>query len=115
MTELVSAELLASAGPIGFFGYADPKPGSEHHLRERMLALVKPSRAEPGVIAYEIFEDASRPGSVAFYELYRDGRALELHLEQPHLRQFFEDSTALLARDLEIHVLHPLRGIGEIE
>ncbi|MFD4249169.1 putative quinol monooxygenase [Amycolatopsis thermoflava] len=112
MSELVSAELLASTEPVAFFGYADPQPGRERELRERMLALGEPSRAEPGILAYEAFSDAARPGSVAFYEFYRDGRAVQHHLEQPYMRQFFEDSASLLAGDLEIHVLHPHKSQG---
>ncbi|MCE0765562.1 antibiotic biosynthesis monooxygenase [Pseudonocardia kujensis] len=108
MSGPVSAELLASTRPVAFFGYADPKPGLERDLRERMLALGDPSRAEPGVLAYEVHEAPSRPGSVAFYEVYRDGNAVRAHLEQPHMREFFADSAALLAGDLDIHVLHPI-------
>ncbi|GAA4690979.1 hypothetical protein GCM10023215_29750 [Pseudonocardia yuanmonensis] len=110
MSEPISAELLTSDEPVAFVGYADSRPGREQDLRERMLALGDPSRAEPGVLAYEAFVNPARPGSVAFYELYRDGHAVREHLEQPYMRRFFEDSASLLVGDLEIHVLHPLRA-----
>jgi quinol monooxygenase YgiN len=110
MTDIVSAELLASDTPIAFFGYARAKDGCLPTLMERMSALGDTSRREPGVLVYEIHQDETRPDSIAFYELYANGAALQYHLEQKYTQQFFAESTSLLESSLEIHPLEPIRS-----
>lgn len=111
MTEIISPELFASQYPIAFFGYARAKPGHHRELLELMLSLGGPSRSEPGIITYEVHHNASEPDSVAFYELYANGAAVQSHLEQEHMQKFFADSVELLASDLEISLLEPLRAV----
>lgn len=40
---------------------------------------------EPGVLAYICHRPVDAPGSVFFFEIYRDAAALEGHGKQPHL------------------------------
>ncbi|MBM7244231.1 antibiotic biosynthesis monooxygenase [Rhodococcus fascians] len=109
MSDIVDTELLSSEGPVAFYGYAQAKEGARHVLLERMLALGEPSRAEPGILVYEIHHDTTRPDCIAFYELYAHGAAIREHLEQPYMKAFFADSDALLQDDLEITALELLR------
>lgn len=88
VSEIVPAELLSSETPVAFYGYARAKEGTRHILMERMLSLGDPSRAEPGILVYEIHHDASRPDSIAFYELYANGAAIREHLEKPYMKAF---------------------------
>ncbi|MBA4025492.1 MAG: antibiotic biosynthesis monooxygenase [Gordonia sp.] len=110
MSDLVPAELLASDSPVAFFGYAHAKQGLHQALLERMLALGEPSRREPGILAYEIHQDSSRPDAIAFYELYANGAAVRDHLEQPYMQEFFADRMSLLESDFEMSVLNPVRS-----
>lgn len=114
VSEIVPAELLSSETPVAFYGYARAKEGTRHILMERMLSLGDPSRAEPGILVYEIHHDASSPDSIAFYELYANGAAIREHLEKPYMKAFFADSTTLLQSNLEIIPLQPIRSVAAI-
>ena len=109
MSDIVSPELLSRTEPLAFYGYAHAAPGQHGALLDRMLELGPPSRNEPGVLVYEIHQDANKPESIAFYELYADGAALRTHIEQPYMVAFFKDSESLLRADLEIIPLDPIR------
>lgn len=115
MPELLSAEILASTSPVAFFGYARAKQGCRDELLALMLGLGEPSRSEPGVVAYEIHDDSAQQDAIAFYELYADGAAVQAHLEQPYMREFFAKSQSLLASDLEISILRPIRSRSSVE
>lgn len=110
VSDIVPAELLSSEKPVAFYGYALPKEGLRDVLLDRMLALGDPSRAEPGILVYEIHRDLSRPDAIAFYELYENGAAIREHLDTPYMTAFLADSDSLLESDLEIIALELIRS-----
>jgi quinol monooxygenase YgiN len=63
-------------------------PGQEKELGSELLALVAPSRAEPGCLAYELHFDPEHPGKFMFYEKFASQAALDQHLKAPYLEHF---------------------------
>jgi len=63
-------------------------PGHEEELAAQLLALVQPTRNEPGCIAYELHRDPRNEGRFMFYEKFASEAALEAHRAAPHFQSF---------------------------
>jgi quinol monooxygenase YgiN len=66
------------------------KEGMEEQLKDELLALEAPTRAEPGAIAYDLYQSMARPNEFVRFEMWRSPAALEAHKASPHLRASFE-------------------------
>ncbi len=60
-------------------------PGKEAELREALLGLIEPTRAEDGCVQYDLHESTGTPGQFVFYENWTSLEHLERHLASPHL------------------------------
>ena len=60
------------------------KEGHEEKMKELLSAMVKPSKAEKGVIFYEIFQYADNPRKFMAYESWEDEAALDGHKASAH-------------------------------
>ena len=76
------------SSPVVLNVHIEAAPGTEDELVQRLLALVAPTRAEPGCVSYELFRDPERPAKFMFQEVFRDQAALDAHLATPHFVQF---------------------------
>jgi len=63
------------------------KPGCEQRLREELLALIEPTRAEAGCLQYDLHVAEGKPGHFLFYENWTSRQALDQHLATPHLQR----------------------------
>jgi quinol monooxygenase YgiN len=63
------------------------KPGCEQRLREALLSLIEPTRAEEGCLQYDLHESAEKPGHFLFFENWVSRAALDRHLATPHLER----------------------------
>jgi Antibiotic biosynthesis monooxygenase len=54
------------SSPVVLNVHIEAAPGTEDELVQRLLALVAPTRAEPGCISYELFRDPERPAKFMF-------------------------------------------------
>ena len=78
------------------------KPGKEEELRQALLDLVGPSRAEGGCIQYDLHVSTEKPGEFVFFEKWMDRAALEAHRHRPHLQAFGSRKEELLAEAPDI-------------
>jgi len=60
------------------------KEGHEEKMKELLSAMVVPSKAEVGVIFYEIFQYADNPRKFMAYESWEDEAALDGHKASAH-------------------------------
>jgi len=60
------------------------KEGSEEKMKELLSAMVVPSKAEKGVIFYEIFQYVDNPRKFMAYESWEDEAALDGHKASAH-------------------------------
>lgn len=63
------------------------RPGTESAVAKAVLALVGPSRSEPGCVAYFAHRSLDNPRVFMFYEQWADERAYEAHRQTPHFEQ----------------------------
>lgn len=76
-------------------------------LKQAMLALLIPTRAEPGCLSYTLLASPDDPALLFFHETWADRAALEAHWRSPHLLAYREATKEWIERR-EIDVLQPL-------
>jgi quinol monooxygenase YgiN len=63
------------------------REGEEEAVASAIAALVEPSRAEPGSLAYQPQRDPEDPRVFVIYEQYVDEDAYKAHAESEHFRR----------------------------
>lgn len=84
------------------------KPGAEDAFIAAARTCVAASRAEPGVLHYELWRENEGAQRFVFNELYVDDAAVQQHMASDHFK-----ALGLAARDIatarpEIIVTHPI-------
>ena len=87
----------------------EPRPGKEALLREELLRVNEPSRAEVGCISIHVFESLREPFEFAIHSEWVDEAAFELHAALPHTVRFLAAVEPLLTHSVKGL---RLRGIG---
>jgi quinol monooxygenase YgiN len=73
-------------------------PGKGEALKALLLGMIAPSRAEPGNLRYDLWEDQSKPGSFVFDELYADSAAVAAHRASAHFQSYLASISELATR-----------------
>ena len=60
--------------------------GNGAELGKALEGLIEPTRAEPGNISYELLASLDDERNYTFVEEYRDGEALDAHMNTPHVQ-----------------------------
>lgn len=81
------------------------KPGQREALRQGLLALIEPTRAEAGCLDYVLFELRDEPGTFYMREAFTSPAALDVHKATPHFRTFAAKTGEVLAEPLRLIVL----------
>ena len=81
----------------------EPQPGKESAIREEVLRVNAPSRAEPGCLRIDVYESLRKPFVFAIHSEWVDEASFELHATLPHTVQFLEAAETLLT--------HPVEGL----
>lgn len=66
------------------------KPEKEAEVKQELLSLTAPTRAEAGNLGYDLYQSADRAGEFMRLEVWRTADALELHKASPYLKASFE-------------------------
>jgi quinol monooxygenase YgiN len=61
--------------------------GEEEAVAALLAEIVPLSRAEAGMVAYQVHRDPSDPQVFTIYERYRDAAAYDAHLESEHMQR----------------------------
>lgn len=85
----------------------EAQPQHADALRQAMLALLQPTRAEPGCLGYELLEAPDDPALFFFHECWADREALETHWRTPHLLAYREATKGWIERRM-VNVLRPV-------
>ncbi len=92
----------ATEQSVTVFCLMRPEPDRAQTLRDSLMALVRPTRAEPGCLAYDLYEEAD--GSLVLFETWRSPADLAAHQQQPAVQQLFGEQIAeLLTEDMAVH------------
>jgi quinol monooxygenase YgiN len=76
--------------PLTIFARFRAKAGQESRLRQELLGLITPTRAEAGCINYDLHQSQSDPALFVFYEDWTSQAALDAHFQTPYLKGFLK-------------------------
>ncbi|HYL84105.1 MAG TPA: putative quinol monooxygenase [Candidatus Angelobacter sp.] len=82
----------------------EPIPGKERQLREELLSLMEPTRAEPGCLWIHLYESARNPLIFCIHSEWVDEAAFDAHRNFPHMTRFLG-----LVRELVADPVHAVR------
>ena len=66
------------------------KPDKIDEYKAAVLENARKSVKEPGVIRFDVFQDATNPAHFSLFEVYADMAARDAHLETSHFRMWTE-------------------------
>ena len=78
------------------------REGMAEKVRGELMALLAPTRSEPGCINYVLHQADDDNGEFMFYENWTDKEALDKHLAMPYLKAFIARADELLAEPLDV-------------
>jgi quinol monooxygenase YgiN len=78
------------------------KKGLEKEARLAIQACLAPTRAESGCINYDLHRSRDDDGAFMLHENWTSKKALDEHLETPHLRALKAKAPELFAEPIEI-------------
>lgn len=95
-----------SKSSVGVVARIVAKPGSVEVVREGLMSLLEPTRAETGCIIYELMQNTADPTDFTFYEEWTDEASLNAHGASAHLKSAFQKLEGHLAggRDVRRYV-----------
>ena len=96
------------SSPAKITGIPVARPGKAEELKALLVAMAPHSRAEPGNLRWDIWQDQSRPDRIVLDELYRDDSAVVAHHQTPHYKDYLSripdlaDRTALVLTPIAV-------------
>jgi quinol monooxygenase YgiN len=66
----------------------DAKPGQLDALRNELLSILEPTRAEPGCIVIRLYEEKKASGTFFIHSTWQDEAAFDVHAQFPHMKRF---------------------------
>ena len=88
------------------------KPGEEEAFTASARICVAATRAEPGVLHYELWREAEGERRFVFNELYVDDAAVQAHMASDHFKALGVASRDLAAARPTIIATHPVDVAG---
>ena len=73
------------------------KEGMEEDLKLELLAIIEPTRLEPGCINYDLHQVADDKLTFLFYENWKSREDLNAHLKSPHMREMGKKAGHMMA------------------
>ena len=78
------------------------RPDTVSQVRDILLGLVGPTRAEDGCVVYELLQNRTDPSDFTFVEEWASDAAFERHHTTDHIRAAFPRLEALVAAPPDI-------------
>ena len=78
------------------------KPGMEEKVKQELLSLVGPTRAEAGCINYDLHQSTENKSLFMLYENWGSKKDLDEHLAMPYLKAFMEKANKILVEAVEV-------------
>jgi quinol monooxygenase YgiN len=66
----------------------DVKPGQLDSLRNELLSILQPTRAEPGCIDLHLYEEKSASGTFFIHSTWKDEGTFDAHVQFPPMKRF---------------------------
>ena len=72
------------------------KPEYREEVKTILKNLVENSRKETACLQYDLHQDIADPNVFIFHEIWKNKEGLELHNEQPYIKQFSQTAEPFL-------------------
>ena len=89
-------------GKVTVIARIKAKTGEVQRVKEELLKLLAPTRAESGCINFDMHQGTTDPAQFLFLENWTSEAALKAHFETPHIENWLERAEGLLAEPLEV-------------
>lgn len=83
--------------PIRVIARVRAARGRESTVEVALRGLLAPTRAEPGCVRYELFQNVEAPGDFIVDEEWRDEAAHALHMRSEHVARMLAEAGSYLA------------------
>ena len=97
---------------IKIVAFVTVKPGEEDAFVAAARICVAASRAEPGVLHYDLWRETQGAQRFVFNELYADDAAVQAHMTSDHFKAFGLAARDLAAARPEIIATHAIDVAG---
>ena len=94
--------------PVKVVALVTVKPGEEDAFTTAARTCVAATRAEAGVLHYDLWREAEGERRFVFNELYVDDAAVQAHITSDHFKAFGMAARTLAAARPTIVVTHPV-------
>jgi quinol monooxygenase YgiN len=84
------------------------KPGMEGRMRQDLLSVLTPTRAESGCITFDLLIDKNDPSIFVLYENWKDQAALDAHFQQPYVKEVMKAYEETSAEPLSVMFLEKI-------
>ncbi len=78
------------------------KAGMEARVRQELLNLLSPTRAERGCINFDMHQAPNDASLFLFHENWVSEEDLKRHFETPHITRWIQEAKGLLAEPMEL-------------
>lgn len=102
-------------GPVTVVVRLKAKAGMETRVRQELLNLLAPTRAEGGCINFDMHESPNDSALFLFHENWVCEEDLRRHFETPHIKRWIEAAKTLLAEPLELSIWRKVDRTGQSE
>ncbi|MBD2078240.1 antibiotic biosynthesis monooxygenase [Phormidium sp. FACHB-592] len=86
------------------------QPGLEARMRQDLLSLLAPTRAESGCITFDLLQDTHDPTVFVLYENWKDQATLDAHFQRPYVKQVLQAYEETLAEPIAILSLRKIES-----
>lgn len=83
------------------------KSGQEEQLRDELLNLVEPSRAEKGCIQYKLHQSIEENGTFVFYETWASESEINEHVNTEHYK-IYRKNIETIIDSMDVYLLKNL-------
>ena len=91
-----------------------PKKEKNDEVKEIILSMINPTRAEEGNEVYNFYEEKSNYSkniSFHLFEIYKDSAALDFHRNTSYFKDYRSKIEDLLAKPIEVKILNSIDSI----
>ena len=89
-------------GKVTVIARIKAKADRAQRVKEELLKLLAPTRAENGCINFDMHQGATDHAQFLFHENWSSEAALKAHFETPHIKNWLRQAESLLAEPLEV-------------
>lgn len=97
---------------VKVIAFVSVKPGQEEGFVAAARPCIAASRAEPGVLHYDLWREVDGEQRFVFNELYTDDAAVQAHMASDHFKAFGIAAREFAAARPSITVTHPIEVAG---